>query len=139
MLDTLLPQVLGRRADMARFTGARVNVPLGPVDPVASVRTDGFDRPTPGTASDGLRGRGAPADEAVDIVAVHAERRVEAARGDDAEDGESGDLAVTPRSSALSTATPKTEESSLLDRFISILARLTTSSGIDGDSGNINT
>ncbi|MBS64207.1 MAG: flagellar hook-length control protein FliK [Salinisphaera sp.] len=64
MLDTLLPQVLGRRADMARFTGARVNVPLGPVDPVASVRTDGFDRPTPGTASDGLRGRGAPADEA---------------------------------------------------------------------------
>ncbi|MES1948625.1 hypothetical protein C84B14_14826 [Salinisphaera sp. C84B14] len=64
MLDTLLPQVLGRRADMARFTGARANVPLGPVDPVASVRTDGFDRPTPGTASDGLRGRGAPTEDA---------------------------------------------------------------------------
>ena len=58
MLDTLLPQVLGRRADMARFTGGRVNVPLGPVDPVASVRTDGFDRPTPGTGANNLRGRG---------------------------------------------------------------------------------
>ncbi|MES1952358.1 hypothetical protein S4A8_15939 [Salinisphaera sp. S4-8] len=58
MLDTLLPQVLGRRADMARFTGARVNIPLGPVDPVASVRTDGFDRPTPGTGADATRARG---------------------------------------------------------------------------------
>ena len=48
MLDTLLPQVLGRRADMARFTGTRpLMMPIGAVAPVASARTDVFDRRLP--------------------------------------------------------------------------------------------
>lgn len=51
MLDTLLPQVLGRRAELQRFAGPRANMPLSPVAPVAPTRTDGFERPLPGTGA----------------------------------------------------------------------------------------
>ncbi|MES1928657.1 hypothetical protein SADO_05340 [Salinisphaera dokdonensis CL-ES53] len=55
MLDTLLPQVLGRRADMERFTGMRTQLlPIGAVAPAAAPRPDVFDRPLPGGRPQGL-------------------------------------------------------------------------------------
>ena len=54
MLDTLLPQVLGRRADMERFTGMRTQLlPIGAVAPAAAPRPDVFDRPLPGGSPQG--------------------------------------------------------------------------------------
>jgi|GEM_PF-1874776 len=66
LLDTLLPQVLGRRAELQRFAGsARTQLPLTPIAAVAATRTDGFERALPGTASEGVRaGAFAAADDA---------------------------------------------------------------------------
>ena len=76
MLDTLLPQVLGRRADMERFTGMRTQLlPIGAVAPAAAPRPDVFDRPLPGgspqgpvsddtSSSEGAARRGAEAQSA---------------------------------------------------------------------------
>lgn len=65
LLDTLLPQVLGRRAELQRFAGPRNQLPLAPLVAVAATRPDGFERKTPGQVS-GDAGTGATATKTAD-------------------------------------------------------------------------
>lgn len=83
LLDTLLPQVLGRRADLERFAGPRNQLPLAPIAAVSAARTDGFERPTPGqTLGDARAGESAAnTEDASSSTARAAPRRAAVASG----------------------------------------------------------
>jgi len=68
ILDTLLPQVLGRRGDIERFSATRSNSPLAAIASVAAVRA------TPGRGEPGIR-------ESVLAAGVSRSRRPPAADG----------------------------------------------------------